>query len=300
MIGKYERLLPSMVAAITRVQYWSMSPEVSSSLLSHLQTIKAQVSHDIVTGRDLASHLALRYSTLVAAFMPIVTSLAMQRLGESPDSDVELSRHRDLMKSVAADLVEAQKSAKASIAKIRSYEEQGGALLHIVAAGTIASEYRSAEKSEFDSYTNWQRCVIGALVAILVVSAWALYVATFDKPQADGMFFAVRGAFAVALAGVAGYAGSQATNHRDEYRRLRLVSLGVAAISPYVAEFPEADKIATKKFLAERLFVQSGGRVDGPSAADLAVKMVDATKTLAEAAKNVTGAVGTISGPGPK
>lgn len=175
---------------------------------------------------------------------------------------------------------------EAVLVQINANFEQSNTLISNTAANEVSKEYRSAEKAERAAAWWWQLSTILGSVAFIAVGVGT--VVTAKDPTA--IYFALRAVVASACAGFIAYMGSQVKGHRDEARRLRQIALGIHALGPYIAEFPPEERTATKRGLAERIFVpgESAGRAEIAGAMELASKSLDIVKSVAETAKNVS------------
>jgi hypothetical protein len=271
--------------------------ERGTQFAGRLAVFQKQVDDNVTAFSERGEGALLSVSNrFTASVDECVAKLERDRTDRAATLDASLQEHKAAAVAAVAAVDELRAASLTTLKSIQSNHDLSKQLISDTAANAITAEYRAAEESERTAARWWQGATCVVFAGFIVAAIWTVKQA---GPSPTAIYFALRAVVASAFAGFLAYGGSQVKSHREEARRLRLIALGIRALDPYIADFPQEDRTATKRGLAERIFVpgDAGGRIDAVGAMDLASKSLDVVKSVAETTKNVTDAKNTRPGP---
>jgi gas vesicle protein len=173
---------------------------------------------------------------------------------------------RDAIDDVARDAEEAQQTQSAEAAKtlahLKEMDDEISKVYSAIADKAVAGAYlREATEQKADA-DRWRWIALGFGVAAVGVAIYVLVHASVSDVSIGTSVLKL--ASAVAFAGVAGFAGTQAAQHRRRERNARTIQMQLVSLDPYLARLPEDQRNDLKRRLALRIF--NGGDEPGSDA----------------------------------
>jgi hypothetical protein len=189
-----------------------------------------------------------RLDDAIATFQKQFADAEAARALQAQETATALSEeHRVLREKLNTDANE----VLTAITEQRSRAEK---LVDVIGAIGFSGGFGSYARQQQQSADIWRRASVASLIALIAVVAW--YVWNHVGGVLTWEALAERLIFVVPLAALATYAGAQSGRHRAVERYARKVELELAALDPYLTLLPDAERIAIKTKLADRLFGQ--------------------------------------------
>ena len=146
-------------------------------------------------------------------------------------------------------------SSKNLLIEIKDEREQAAKLVKIIADTGLIGGYQKVADKERNSARLWHAAAILSMSGLIGFAIYA-FTSTLDGDVKWDLFASkifVSLAFGIAAA----YAAKQADKHQQIERKNRKMELELAAVGPYLKDFPEELQQKIKEQLASRLFGQS-------------------------------------------
>lgn len=178
--------------------------------------------------------------------------------------------------------------AETVLADIRQLREQAEKITGIITLSGFVGGFQCQANRHGRAAIVWKVFAAASLVALVGFAVYAFAEAVKDPAKITTTVLLVRIFVALAFGILAAYAALQGERHEKSERADRKMELELAAISPYLQDLPEPERIKLKIELAQKLFGRSSDGGGSPSrkttgtALDLVKMSLEALKALAE------------------
>lgn len=174
------------------------------------------------------------------------------------------------------------------LADIRRFREQAEQITGTITLSGFVGGFQRQANRHGRSAIVWKVFAATSLVALVAFAVYAFAEAVKEPDKITTPILLVRIFVALAFGILAAYAALQGERHERAERGDRKMELELAAISPYLQDLPEPERIRLKIDLAQKLFGRTLDTGETPSrkttgtALDLVKMSLEALKSLAE------------------
>lgn len=157
---------------------------------------------------------------------------------------------------------EESEATAARLAELQDLHEQAKGLVEATGRRAVTTEFGEYAAAQGRAAFRWSIAAVGLALGGFMVMAGQIL--TLSATSLSWELTAYKIAASAALFVVAGYAGKQSAEHREQERQAKRRQLEINALEPFLSRLPEEQQQDLRAKMADRILVQPASDTAGP------------------------------------